>query len=757
MGRQRAAFMQHDSTSSETIYAQTERPLPDEHGEIWFKALLEAAPDAIVAVDHDGQIVLVNEQAEYLFGYTRHELIGRHVEVLLPALDRILRRCDQDEGWSDSHGLPLGPGIELTAVRQDGSEFPVEMSLSPLQTPDGHWVTSIIRDVTERKRAEEHARFLMEVSALLSESLDYEVAVARLAHLAVPMLGDWCSVNLATDNGSISRLASHHADPAKTDLVRHLCDRYPPRPSDQAGAANVLRTGKPEFYSRIPASFIETIAQDAEHRALLSSVGLGSGIIMPLRARGQVLGTISFTAATPDRFTLGDMVLAAELASRAALALDNARLYRVRQEAEARAREHAARVGALAEAANRIIETGLDQKAVVETIAQQIVDLVGECCAILLLSEDGKSLKSAVFHHPDPHVRVQAQRILPTLVPLDEELSGQVLRSGVPLRLPDAEAVRRVLAGRSVAAEYLEQHEIQTALIVPVVARTRAVGTLVLWRETRSEPYTDSDVHFVQSLADRAALAIDNARLYQAAQDIARAREEFLAIAGHEVLTPLTSIKGFAQMLAKQARESRWDRERIFGYSHEIEHQADRLETLVRDLLETSRVQHTHMEIRTIQMDITALARQVLERFEHIPDRRPDHALIFDAGDPVVGQWDPARLEQALFNLISNALKYSPDGGEVTVSVGTNGNQAMIQVRDHGIGVAAEDWDQLFEPFARTEQARRTADGAGLGLYLTKQIVERYGGTLTVESELEVGSTFTVRLPLPQPEGDSDS
>jgi signal transduction histidine kinase len=154
------------------------------------------------------------------------------------------------------------------------------------------------------------------------------------------------------------------------------------------------------------------------------------------------------------------------------------------------------------------------------------------------------------------------------------------------------------------------------------------------------------------------------------------------------------------------------------------------------------------LALRRQPCDLAELARQVVERFQEAPERTEHHQVVLDAPAPVVGTWDSDRLDQVLTNLLGNALKYSPDGGEVRVGVGMVGEQAELSVSDQGIGIARGDQHRLFQPFGRAHQVGRSIHGVGLGLYITAQIVERHGGTISLESKPGAGSTFRVRLPL---------
>ena len=183
-------------------------------------------------------------------------------------------------------------------------------------------------DVTERRRAEEAQRFLAEASDMLASSLDYRETLSSVARLVVPTLADWCVVDVLDEDGSLERLAVEHPDPGKVALVHKLQERYPPDPDEPSGVYQVLRSGEPEMMAQIPEELLEAAAVDSEHREILRELGLRSYMVVPLVARARTLGAISMIAAESGRrYGQADLALAQELARRAALAVDNARLY----------------------------------------------------------------------------------------------------------------------------------------------------------------------------------------------------------------------------------------------------------------------------------------------------------------------------------------------------------------------------------------------------------------------------------------------
>ena len=189
------------------------------------------------------------------------------------------------------------------------------------------WI-GMVNDVDDRRRAEEAVRFLAEASAVLASSLDYRETLASVARLVVPRLADWCAVDVLEEDGSLERLAVAHPDPEKVALAYELQERYPTDPDSSRGMHQVLRTGQPELISEIPRELIEQAARDERHGEILRELGLKSYMVVPLVARGRTLGTIAFvTAESGRRYGRGDLELAEDLARRAAMAVDNARLY----------------------------------------------------------------------------------------------------------------------------------------------------------------------------------------------------------------------------------------------------------------------------------------------------------------------------------------------------------------------------------------------------------------------------------------------
>ncbi|HET7772067.1 MAG TPA: HAMP domain-containing sensor histidine kinase, partial [Chloroflexota bacterium] len=288
-------------------------------------------------------------------------------------------------------------------------------------------------------------------------------------------------------------------------------------------------------------------------------------------------------------------------------------------------------------------------------------------------------------------------------------------------------------------------------------AHGRTIGAVSFVYAESGRRYAQRDVDVATELAARAAFALDHARLYREAQDAIRSRDDFLASAAHDLKTPLAAVKGMAQFLARQVtRSGSADLPQLAEGLASVDASATRLARQIDQLLDISRLRAgLALDLRRKPTDLVALAEKAAA--EH---RRPNSAhtvRIETEHDELVGEWDRARLERVFDNLIGNALKYSPGGGEVVVSLTRRREEggsevAEVTVRDRGIGIPAADLPYVFDRFHRGSNVPETIGGTGIGLASVRQIAEQHGGTVDVQSVQGAGSTFIVRLPFARAE-----
>lgn len=238
----------------------------------------------------------------------------------------------------------------------------------------------------------------------------------------------------------------------------------------------------------------------------------------------------------------------------------------------------------------------------------------------------------------------------------------------------------------------------------------------------------------------------EQARLYQAAQDAIREREALLSIASHELKTPLTALLGYADLLQRHLRDLPQVPDRDHRAMRSIVTQAHRLNRLLTDVLDVSRIDRGHFSIDRRPMDLSLLVHTVVEEVHLMVTAHP--ITIEAAPTPILIAGDDERLAQVLRNLLSNAVKYSPGGGRIRVVVTTDGAQASLAIHDEGIGIHTEALPHLFQRFYRAPATSQAIQGLGIGLYVVKEIVTRHDGTISVTSTEGEGTTFTICLPI---------
>ncbi|MGI9139740.1 MAG: sensor histidine kinase [Gemmatimonadaceae bacterium] len=298
-----------------------------------YRSVVATTPDAIVTMDETGRILFANPGAERMFGYSAAELEGQPLSMLMPerfrsqhkaGVDRYLRTGTRHLDWSN---------LRLPGLHRDGHEIALSISFGEYRDGDRKIFTGILRDVSDVVRRETALAFLLEASEVLTTSLDYEHTLRSVAELATRSIADWAAVDLVQD-GVVRRVAVVHPDPAKMEIARTLETRYPTDPSSKTGIHHVIRTGERVVVSEILDELLVSAAIDEEHLRLLRELHLESYICVPLRLRGEIIGALTFVSSNPARrYTEDDADLAADLARRAAIAIDNARLFRAAEAA----------------------------------------------------------------------------------------------------------------------------------------------------------------------------------------------------------------------------------------------------------------------------------------------------------------------------------------------------------------------------------------------------------------------------------------
>ncbi len=389
------------------------------------------------------------------------------------------------------------------------------------------------------------------------------------------------------------------------------------------------------------------------------------------------------------------------------------------------------------------LSEGLSAEGVLEQVVSAASDLLDSTIAsVLLLDQTGE------FFRPAASIGLEEGQRETLRLGRQESLAGHAVAERQTHFIEDVSQHPEVrfptlAAGKQVGA----------ILVAPLLVGSRELGAVEVYF-TEPRTFSQDEIDLLTALASAAAVAVHNAGLLEDSQrqsemlrEVDRAKDEFLSIVSHELKSPLTAVKGFAQLLGRE-NGSRPDQEQTAKMMRTLNEQVDRVVRLVDRLLDLSRAQMGRLELYLEPMDLAEVARQQVQAAQVKTDK---HHLVLDAPDSLVGNWDRGYLEQVISNLLDNAVRYSPRGGDVKISLQRQNGAALLVVEDTGIGIPREVMPHIFQRHFRSREAKRVkADGMGIGLYLTRQIVEVLGGNISVESEAGRGSVFTVELPLNQ-------
>jgi PAS domain S-box-containing protein len=414
------------------------------------------------------------------------------------------------------------------------------------------------------------------------------------------------------------------------------------------------------------------------------------------------------------------------------------------------------------------LSTSLDYEATLRTVARLAVPAVADWCVIDVIDAEGEPPRRVAVWHRDPAKRELAAE-LQARFPSDPDANhgvAEVIRTRQP------EVVSEVTAEQISGASRGPEHDrlvtslgLRSYIIVPLIAGERTVGAITLVAAESGRRFGPQELTIAELLARRAALAVENSRLYREAEEAVEARDSFLAMAAHELLTPLTVVRGYSQGLVRLVERRRdqpaaggdtitIEADRLLRGAHNVDASAERLTRLIHELLDISRLQQGALELERAQLDLRELVGGVIDtaRGQQAEGRYPAgiriRAILPDA--PIVGAWDGARLEHVLFNVLDNAMKYSLPETEIAVEVKAADEVASISVVDQGIGIPADQLEAIFEPFGRASNVANAGfPGFGVGLAIGREIVQRHGGSIVAESDGPGrGARMTLQLPV---------
>ncbi len=408
------------------------------------------------------------------------------------------------------------------------------------------------------------------------------------------------------------------------------------------------------------------------------------------------------------------------------------------------------RMAFLAEATALLISS-FDSDTILRNLARMAVPHIADCCFVDLLADDRNSVRRAAFAHVDPGAAditwegesgTEAQSVA----------ALRVIRTGEPVLYAEVDdAALAAMGGRPEQADLLRRFDFRSAMVVPMLARGRTLGTITLAATHSGRRYMAPDLAFAGTLGERVGLAVDNARIFKEAQEANRMKDEFLATLSHELRTPLNAIVGWAHVL----RGGPLDKAVVARAVDTIDRNARTQAQLISDILDVSRIVTGKLRLSVGPVEMPAVVEGAVESAR--PAAAVKEIRIETEIDPAAGavSGDNDRLQQVVANLLSNAIKFTPKGGGIKVRLSPLPGEVEILVEDTGVGIAPEYLPRLFERFRNPDASTTRAHGGiGLGLAIVRHLVELHGGQVSATSGGRgQGALFRVRLPRPDMRG----
>jgi PAS domain S-box-containing protein len=650
-----------------------------------FSGIVSISADAIISIDEEQRITIFNDGAEKIFGYSKAEAIGSPLGNLIPERLREIYR-QHVEGFASGAATARRMGGRLTTItglRKNGEEFPGEGTISKLEVGDKTIVTVALRDITERKRVEKE---LKDANAFLDAIIEN-----------IPLM------LFIKESQSLQFVRLNRAG---EDLLGWPRQRF-------------IGKSDYDFWPQAQAEFFVEKDRETLKRATIVDISEE-----PIQTRHQGV-RILHTKKVPILDTAGNPIYL--------LGISEDITERSRIEKEQRF---------LAEA-SVLLSASLDQEQTLATVARLAVQNVADWCAVDVIEEQGQ-LRRLKVASSDP--AKAALCVVLEQMPPDRDLP-HLMRSVIESKRP--------IVVEQVTSEYLESlgqgpEHLQALLAtgvtsfvaVPLLMRGQPLGALLLGSSTMSRVFGHGDLRLAEALADRAAVAIENARHYRSSVNATQLRDQVLGIVAHDLRNPLSTILMQTSALKRQGPKLERRSEKPMDVIHRA---ATRMNRLIQDLLDVAVMEAGQLTINRARLSAGGLIAEVVDMQR--PLASSSSLEIRVEVDPDVAEvWgDRDRLIQVFENLIGNAIKFTQAGGRITAGATSRDDEVVFWVADTGGGIPSENLPRVFDRFWTATRTGR--QGAGLGLPITKGIVEAHGGRIWVESTVGSGSTFFFTIP----------
>ncbi|MFQ5610911.1 MAG: GAF domain-containing protein [Anaerolineae bacterium] len=566
---------------------------------------------------------------------------------------------------------------------------------------------------------------LNEVNQTITSTLDLDLVLHRIMSMAVEILLAEAGSLFLVDESGQQLIFSVVLGPTGDQLVGATI------PMGQGIVGTVAQSGEPLIINDVHADPRWNVSFDKATRFETHHI-----LCVPMITQDKVIGVLEvINKRDGSGFNQEECNILTSFAVQAAIAIDNARRFTSTDQALA---ERVQELQFL-QIFDRQLNSSLNLAQVSDITLAHALDSLGVSTGVIgLMQPDNEGL----LFFATRGLNRKWERYRKTSWPLDRGILGRVGRTGQTALVPEVKADPDCIPLNEQAV---------SQMTLPILCDEQVLGVISLERDT-PEPFDEKDVEFVRRLVDHATVAVQNAYLFEQVKTANEAKTEFMSVASHELKTPMTSIKGYAKLLEMGASGGLSDQQRDF--LRVIINNVNRMDRLVSDLLDVSRIEAGRIRLELGQVRLSEVIGDVVQSVEtQITEKRltvnvdvPSHL------PPVWADYD--RLTQVITNLVSNAYKYTPEGGRIHISASaSNGspvnNGLVVSVQDSGIGIAEEEHPQIFTKFFRSANPlARDVPGTGLGLSITKSLIEMHGGQIWFESELGQGTTFSFSLPL---------
>jgi PAS domain S-box-containing protein len=699
-------------------------------GEV-YREILRNSSDAIAIIDAQGRYLEQNAAHRALIGYADDELAGQTPAVHLG--DEAFTGIVRELGWHDHFRG------EVQSTTRDGRTLTLELSAFTVRGADGEPLchVGIKRDITERRRGEQELQRRYQQLDVLYRVTDAVGRAGGMDEIYEQALG---GLERALGARRASVLLFDADGVMRFKAWRGISDGY-------RAAVDGHSPWKPDTVDPRPITIPDATDDPGLTGALRDTV-LGEGIralgFFPLVSEGRLLGKFMLYYDQPHPFTPEDVQLAQTIAGQVALAIARKRDEQALRE-QLRERQREEQVQRFLAEAGSLLASSLDVDATLAGVAGLCTRFLADYGTIDVVDEGG-GLRRVAAAHADPARQPLADGLRAFSPRARDHLAVRALATGQGQRvehIDDAYVAR--MANDDGHLALIRRLGPISALSVPLLARGRTLGVITLCMAESGRTYTAADLHLAEELGRRAALAVDNARLYQAATAANQAKSEFLAVMSHELRTPLNAILGYTDLL-------------VMGVPHPLQEGSTRqvqrigasarhLLQIIEQILAFSRLEAGREEAFPEEVELCELVRETAALIQPLAGQK---GLEFDLqlpDDPIPLVTDPGKLRQILLNLLSNAIKFT-ESGVVGLRAEAADGGVRITVRDTGVGLAPEHLERVFEPFWQADHSRtRQAGGTGLGLSVTRQLAQLLGGEVSAESQVGQGTTFTVTLP----------